>query len=172
MPAFAFTRPRCLAVAAAFVVAGLALPAEAQWKWRDPSGRVQYSDRPPPSSTAEADILQQPSAARRATLPIPASAAQAASAAPPPAPKASEPELEARRRRAEQDEAVRRRIDEERQAAVRADNCIRARGQLRMLEDGLRMTRINERGEREILDDEARAAETQRVRAAMASDCR
>ena len=159
---------------AAVVALGAPLEAEAQWKWRDRSGQVQYSDRPPPLAVPEADILHRPTEPRRGAS-APAAAAPAASAASavasPPAPRASEPELEARRRRAEQEEAARRRAGEERQALVRADNCARARGQLRALEDGTRMARINERGEREILDDQARAAEAQRAQAVVAADC-
>ena len=43
----------------------LALPAAAQWKWRDQRGQTQYSDTPPPPGIAEKDILQRPSAVVR-----------------------------------------------------------------------------------------------------------
>ena len=39
-------------------------PAAAQWKWRDAQGRVQYSDRPPPTTVPDRDILTRPAAAR------------------------------------------------------------------------------------------------------------
>ena len=62
----------------------LALPAEAQWKWRDKGGQIQYSDLPPPSGVAEKDILQRPSTpARKATAAAGADAASAAASAPP-----------------------------------------------------------------------------------------
>ena len=51
-----------LALAAAFLVAGLTAPACAQsgvqWKWRDARGQVQYSDLPPPKGTPD-DIIQK-----------------------------------------------------------------------------------------------------------------
>jgi len=162
----------CTAALAALVAVTASPPAAAQWKWRDRAGQTQYSDRPPPPGTPEADILQWPPALRRAAAPAASAASAASAATPPPGPKPGEPELEARRRRAEQDEAARRKADDERQAAARADNCNRARSQLRALDEGLRMARVNDSGEREILDDDARAAEAQRVRGIVASDCR
>jgi hypothetical protein len=43
---------------------------------------------------------------------------------------------------------------------------------LRSLDSGMRLARVNDRGEREILDDKQRAEETQRARSVVASDCR
>ena len=153
----------------------LALPALAQWKWRDKAGQTQYSDLPPPAGTAEADILLRPNAAQRraAAAPVAAAAASdAASAAPRLAPKASEPELEAKRRKVEEEAAVQKKADEARLAAARADNCVRAKAQVRSMESGVRVARTNEKGEREFLDDAARAAEAQRSRGVVASDCK
>ncbi len=164
--------------AVALLAIGLSQPAEAQWKWKDKSGRVQYSDLPPPSSVSESDILQRPQgAATRAPAFTPnsaqaAAAAMAASAAASAASGArAEPELEARRRKAQEEEAAKRRAAQEKDKLARAENCQRAKGQLRALEDGLRMARVNEKGEREILDDKARAEETRRTREVIASDC-
>ena len=56
-------------------------------------------------------------------------------------------------------------------AAAKADNCKRAREQMRSLESGMRMARVNEKGEREILDDKMRADEMKRARDMVASDC-
>ena len=153
----------------------LALPALAQWKWRDKAGQTQYSDLPPPAGTAEADILLRPNSGQRrvAAAPLAAAAASdAASAAPRLAPKASEPELEAKRRKADEEAAAKKKVDEARMAVARADNCVRAKAQIRTVDSGIRMTRTNEKGEREYLDDAARAAEAQRSRAIVASDCK
>ena len=149
--------------------------AQAQWKWKDANGVVQYSDRPPPQGTAEKDILQRPSARN---LPAPATAAPAAAASAPAAAAAnaaSRPAAAAddARRKAERDEAARKAAaEEERNAKVRAENCQRARAQLKGLEDGVRMARVNAQGEREVLDDKGRADETRRMREIIASDCR
>jgi len=165
------TRP-WLALVLAATIGVIASPdAMAQWKWRDSTGRVTVSDTPPPRDVAERDILQRPSpvAARRAQA---ASAPQAASAvvvAAPPNPL--EAEVEARKRKAEQEQKAKQKSIEESNAAARAENCTRAKGQLRDLEDGMRLARTNEKGEREILDDKGRAAEIQRARQIIASDC-
>lgn len=153
---------------------GLSAPAAAQWKWRDGGGRIQYSDLPPPPGVAEADILQRPAAAQRrvaSAAPAPAASAAAASA-PLLQPKGAEPELEAKRRKAEQEQAAKDKAEADRLAAVRADNCVRAKAQLRTLDSGVRIGRTNDKGEREVMDDAARAGETQRARAVIASDCK
>jgi hypothetical protein len=162
----------------ALVTLSLSHPAFAQWKWKDQSGRVQYSDLPPPPTVKEADILQRPSGSSSKAPPAfapnsaqAAVAAMAASAASGPA-KAVEPELEAKRRKAAEEETAKRRAEEEKQKAARADNCSRAKAQLRALEDGMRMARVNDKGEREVLDDKGRAEESKRARDIVSSDCK
>ena len=152
----------------------LALPAAAQWKWRDKSGQTQYSDLPPPSGVAEHDILLRPTAAT-ITRSVPAAAAppaSAASGAPALTPKSTDPELEAKRKKAEQEVADKKKAEDAKVAVVKAENCTRARAQMRTIDSGVRMTRTNDKGEREFLDDAARAAETQRTRDAIASECK
>jgi len=154
----------------------LALPAAAQWKWRDPSGHIQYSDTPPPPGIAEKDILQRPGGSsntvQRAAAPVGLVPASAASGALAPAPTVADAELEAKRKKAEQDIADKKKAEEAKNAAARADNCNRAKAQMRSIESGVRLSRTNEKGEREFLDDKARAQETERTRAVMTSECK
>jgi hypothetical protein len=164
-------------VAAASAVLGLtlALPAAAQWKWRDKAGQTQYSDLPPPPGVPETDILQRPntaSATRRGAAPVAAAPASAASAAPLVAARASDPELEARRKKAEQEVADKKKAEEAKLATARADNCARAKEQMRTLDSGSRISRVNAKGEREYMDDAARAEEARRTREVMASECK
>jgi hypothetical protein len=177
------------ALLVAVVTVSFTAPAEAQWRWRDASGRVTVSDRPPPKEIPEKDILSRPSSAMQRRAPAATADGGAASApavgaasAPPgaasaPALASSAPgglqaEVEARRKRAEQEQAARAKAEEEKVAAQRAENCRRARAHVATLETGQRIARVNERGEREILDDKARADEMRAARAVMASDCR
>ena len=167
------------AIAVFAVLASLALPAEAQWKWRDGSGRVQYSDLPPPQAVPEQDILSRPSSQRRAPVAAGPVAATAASASPAAsaassalAPRTTDPELEAKRKKAEVEEAAKVKAEQVRIAAAKADNCSRARTQLRTLESGVRLARANEKGEREILDDKQRAEESRRAQDTINADCR
>jgi len=167
-----------VAVAASMV----ALPSEAQWKWRDKSGHVQYSDLPPPAGTSDQDILPRPSApARRSTPTVAATAAPQVSAASASgvaaagsAPRSgADAELEAKRKKAEADAAAKAKADQERVAALRADNCSRAKAQLTTLESGIRLAQTNTKtGEREFLDDKQRADEVRRTRDVISENCR
>jgi hypothetical protein len=157
---------------AAIVFLLLAAPAEAQWKWRDGRGQIHISDIPPPRDVPDKDVLQRPEVAVRKPAPPPVVAASAPAAAAAPTKAPVDAELEERKRKAEQDQAARAKADEQRAAAVRKDNCQRAREQLATLDSGQRIARIKADGEREILDDEARAKETRRAREAIASECR
>jgi len=157
-------------VLSALLGACLALPAAAQWKWRDKTGHMQYSDLPPPHGTAEHDILQRPSLTqRRAPPPVPASAPAASAAV---TAKAVEPELEAKRRKAEQEAAEKDKAEQAKVVAAKADNCTKAKAHLRTLDDGIRIARVNAKGEREVLDDAGRAEETKRTREVIARDCK
>lgn len=144
-------------------------PAHAQWKWRDATGRVQYSDRPPPPGTPAKDILQSPISAPAPKL-LPASGPGAS--APAAAASAVDPVLEAKRKQAEQQQDAQRKAEETRAAQARAENCERMRASMRTLESGQRIARVNERGEREMMDDDARAREMEQSRRAIASECR
>ena len=172
-------RTTMAAVAAVLVLASS--PAEAQWKWKDKGGRIQYSDLPPPAGTPDQDILSRPTATRRATNVVAAPAASAASAAPaasapslasarPPAQK-PDPEFEAKLKKGEAEAAAKKKADEERVAAAKTENCSRAREQLRTFDSGVRVFRVNANGEREYMDDKQRADETKHARDIVASNC-
>ena len=159
-----------IVVLSAVLGACLALPAAAQWKWRGKDGHIQYSDLPPPAGTADQDILQRPNVSRRNFAP-PAPASAPASA-PPIAAAKVEPELEAKRRKAEQEQAEKDKANQAQMAAAKAENCTKAKSYLRTLDDGIRITRTDPRGEREVLDDKGRAEETKRTREVIARDCK
>ena len=161
----------------ALFAAALSLPAEAQWKWKDKSGLVQYSDLPPPLGTPEQDIITKPGG-QRARAPAPAASPVAVVAAAAPAagntlaPRTVDPELEAKRKKQEAELAAKVKVEEQRIAAARADNCARAKTQVQTLDSGIRLARANDKGEREILDDKQRAEEMKRAKDVVASDCK
>jgi hypothetical protein len=138
-----------------FVLIGtLCLPAAAQWKWRDKGGQTQYSDIPPPQGTPDANILQRPAGAKSrnavtvVSTPASAVAASAASAAAVPAsgiaaPKTADPELEARIKKVEDEKLAKAKAENDKIAAQKADNCARARSHMKVLDDGMRMARVN-----------------------------
>lgn len=155
-----------------------ALPAQAQWKWRDANGVTQYSDLPPPQGTPEKDILQRPANAQRKAVIIQpvgaaASAAAAAASAAAPKPAASRPDA-AEQKRQEEERQARLKDEQEKQrmAEQRRENCSRAQENLRSLQSGNRITKVNEQGQRVFLDEAQLASETARVRQLIASECR
>ena len=162
--------PPLLRLATVLLVCCLALPAQAQWKWRDKDGRVTASDLPPPREVLDKDIIMRPPEVRR----VPPSAAPAASAPGlPAAPKGPlDREVEARKLAAEQQQAAKAKSDEDRLGAQRAENCRRARSHLAALDSGQRIARVNDKGEREVIDDRVRADEQRQAREVIGSDCR
>ena len=158
-----------------------ALAATAQWQWTDKDGRKVYSDRPPPADIQEKDILKRPGGLRGAVVVTPVASvpdAAAINSAPDAAVKGNAPklpvkdkELEARKKQAETQEAAKKKAEEEKLAQVKAENCDRARKAQVTLDSGVRVATTNAKGEREIMDDKARAAETKRQQGIIASDC-
>ncbi len=159
-------------VLTALLGAALALPAAAQWKWRDQRGQTQYSDTPPPSGTPDKDILQRPAATVRREAQLASVPASAASGAPALAPKAADTELDIKRKKAEQDLADKKKAEDAKVAAAHVENCTRAKGQMRTLDSGVRISRTNDKGEREYLDDKAREQEVARTRDALSTECK
>ncbi|WP_395057242.1 DUF4124 domain-containing protein [Polaromonas sp.] len=164
-----------------------ALSAAAQYQWVGKDGRKVFSDRPPPADIQEKDILKQPGG-RRAALPVmpaestdapstTADAAPAAAAAKPKVdpntPKISgkDAELEAKKKKLEQEAAAKRKAEEEKVAQAQAENCERAKKAVASFQSGVRIASTNAKGEREIMDDNTRAAELKRVQAVVERDC-
>ena len=65
-----------------------------------------------------------------------------------------------------------RKAEEDKLAKVKADNCSRARDAKASYASGMRLARVNKQGERDIVDDVARATELQRIQAVIDSDCK
>ncbi len=135
----------------------------AQWLWLDEAGRRVYSDQPPPPSVPAARVVRQPG------LPAPApSLASPPASAPPVMAQPAAPRLASAASRAH-DDAIRRL--EADNARLRAAHCARLRDALASLASGHRLARTLPNGEREVLDDAARAVERQRLQGLLASDC-
>lgn len=166
----------------------LALPTFvlAQWQWVDNNGRRVFSDQAPPPDIPLKNILRQPGGSRQAqpaqpadTAPVAAAPASgAASAAAPamagasaPRPSGRDTELERRKKQAEAAEAQKKKAEADRIAQQRAENCTRVRQAKATLDSGVRLTRTNDKGEPEILDESGRAAEGRRLDSLIASEC-
>jgi hypothetical protein len=147
---------RCVA---SVVVAALLLPAQinaaALYKWTDASGRVVYSDQPPPGNV-KSEILKGP--------PPPAN--------PNAAKEMATKELEYRQRQLEKAEAGAKADKDRTMAKERADNCVQVKGQMQQLaEENVSLYRMNEKGERVTMDDAARRAEREKLGKWMRENC-
>jgi hypothetical protein len=161
----------------------IAAPASAQWHWIDNHGRAVFSDRPPPPDIPDKNVRRQPGLKTRPAETNGAPPSTAAGGTAPPAAAASAPQLSGvepalleKKKQAEKQaaeaEAAQRRLEADRQAQLRADSCARARQAQAGLDAGLRIARTNAQGEREFLDEAARAQEAQRIQAIIDADCR
>jgi hypothetical protein len=140
----------------------------AQWQWIDKDGHKVFSDRAPPPDIPAKNILMQPAAGT-----LPATPPAVAANAPALAPKITgkDKELDEKKKQADEAAAAKKKAEEEKVARAKADNCARARQEKTTLDSGVRIATTNAAGEREFMDDAARAAETQRVQAIIESSC-
>jgi hypothetical protein len=149
--------------------------ASAQWMWLDNGGHKVFSDRAPPADIPANHILRQPSGAHLANVDaaaaVPTSAPASAAATNAPKLSGRDPALEQKRKEAEAAQAQKAKADEEKVAAARADNCRRAQQGKAQIDSGMRIARINARGEQEIMDDAQRQAEGRRLADVIARDC-
>jgi hypothetical protein len=153
----ATNRTAGMAIIAA-AVACLVLPvpaAAALYKWIDANGRVVYSDQPPPANIKSEQLNATPPAAN------PHAVREMAN---------QEAELKKREaERAKQDEQTAKSRAE---ADKKATACARAAGQVRELAAGQQAVyRINEKGERALLDDAARVKERQQLERWLKANC-
>jgi hypothetical protein len=176
------------------IIAALAAApnAFAQYQWRDPNGRMVYSDMPPPASVPPSAVLRAPARQTSAGAPGGSGATASASPAPglraaasgtaaavapgtvtaaTPARSAAEQEMDFRKRRLEREQAERKASEAQAATQRAAAVCSDARTQVRTLESGLRMARVNERGEREVVDEASRAAQLEAARRAIREHC-
>ena len=151
----------------------------AQYQWIDANGRKVFSDQPPPASVPAKKVVQQPgkTAPAAATTEADAESAKtdgAPAAAPVAAPKAKavDKELEAKKKQADDELAAKKKAEQEAQAKAKIENCARAKSAKAGLDSGLRISQINAKGEREVMDDAAKSAEIKRIQGIIAEDCK
>ncbi|WP_240754546.1 DUF4124 domain-containing protein [Lampropedia aestuarii] len=168
---------------ALMLVAGAAL---AQWQWVDESGKKVYSDRPPPITVPERNILKMP---RGASMPHAGAHANRSAAV-------ASGEADADEQPANQDdqdlkaraEAIQKQQEAQAQsqsaeiaqknaeidkanAATRKSNCERARGRLAQLEPGKRVMTTDADGNVGFMNEATRAAERQSVQETIRANC-
>src|SRR5437016_6180861 len=145
----------CIAVA--LLIAGLSAlgGAASHYKWTDASGHVVYSDQPPPGNV-KSEILKSPPPA----------------ANPNAVKELATKELEYRQRQLDKAEASAKAEKDTATAKARTDNCTQVKGEMQQLAQGdLSFYRINEKGERVLMDDASRRAERERLGKWMRENC-
>ncbi|HEY8354767.1 MAG TPA: DUF4124 domain-containing protein [Methylophilaceae bacterium] len=127
------------------------------YKWKDKDGVTRYSDTPPP-----AGVNYETMGGSR----------KPQSVTPPAAPAAAKTEQQPEAATAETPEQAqeRQRVEAENKR-IRAQNCTAARANLQAFTQGGRLSRINEKGEREYLGDEDLAREAEKARKDIAEYC-
>jgi Domain of unknown function (DUF4124) len=166
------------------------MAASGQWQWTDKDGRKVYSDRAPPSDVPDKNILKRPGGKSAPVADAQAvatadagsatsadagavAAAPAANASGAAAPKSSlEKEVEAKKKLAQDAEAAKKKTQLEASTKAKVEDCARAKQAKATLDSGARIGRTNDKGEREIMDDTARAAEAKRVQGIIEVTCK
>jgi cytoskeletal protein RodZ len=164
-------------LSALVLLACLAPLAQAQWSWKDKDGSRVFSDQPPPPSVPEKDILRRPPGARapaatvvsEATSSTPSASTSTTATAPKVSGKDSE--LEKKKKEAEAKEAAQKKAEADKTASAKKDNCERAKRAKVNFDSGVRISTTNAQGEREIMNEATRAAESKRLQDIIASDC-
>ena len=167
----------------------LSVGAQAQWQWLDKDGRKVFSDLAPPPDIPLKNILHQPGGPRAKPMAeMPAAtgtaaetpvgvAATPASPALSPQPTAAaaagtDKELQQRKAQLDAQEEARKKADDAKNAAARADNCSRAQRAKSTYESGQALRQPNGKGEMVFMDEAARALEMRRIQSVLESDCR
>jgi hypothetical protein len=166
------TTARLLAVTALMAFASL---VKAQYMWIDEKGLKQLSDKAPPASVPLKNILKAPrgvpSAASIVSEPPAAPAADAAAAKPKQPPSLAERNADYNKRVKEKAEREQKNQEEQQTKADKAENCERARTTRQTLDSGVRISQTDKNGERGVMSDEQRAAESRNIDKVLAA-CR
>ena len=160
----------------------LSFDATAQWAWTDKEGRQVFSDRAPSVDVPDKSIFKSPglnasansqdsSANASASEPAANTAASAQSNTSRPQATGVDNDLAERMKKAAQAQAMQRKTEEERISKIKADNCERARQAQKTLDSGVRLSTVNEQGQKVVMDQAARAAEAKRVQSIVDSEC-
>jgi len=121
----------------------------ALYKWTDAQGHVVYSDQPPLANVKTEQLRGAPPPAN-----------------PNAAKELAQREAEFKKRQDDAAKAETKASKDRATSAEHAENCTQAQAELRQLTESQRAVyRYNEKGEREIMDDDARAKERAKVNA-------
>jgi hypothetical protein len=81
-------------------------------------------------------------------------------------------ELADKKKKAEEAEVTKRKAEEEKVVKAKVENCARAKQAKAGFDSGVRISRTNDKGECEVMDETARAGEMKRIQAVIDADCK
>jgi hypothetical protein len=143
------SRASLTAIGVALLVAYAGGAGAALYKWTDAQGRVVYSDQPPPPNV-KAEQLRAPPPSANPTA----------------AKELAQRQADFQKRQADAAKGAEKADKEQASSAQLAEACANARSQVRQLsESQLPVYRYNAKGEREVMDDDARAKERAKLNA-------
>lgn len=150
--------------------------AHAQWEWQDAKGGRHFSDQPPPASVPPSRILKAPRGhmpdlrkeLAEPSAPAPVSVPGASGKAPP---STADRNARFEERRAEAARQAQKTAAAAQEKAATAATCDNARANLRVLESGIRIATTGKDGEQAFLDEAQKAAQMQRNRETLATQC-
>lgn len=138
-------------------ITGLNANAELN-KWVDSEGKVHYSDTRPPDVKSES--VRNISGKGQVEAPASFSPKNIA-----------EREADLKKSRLEKDEAAQKRAQQDAESEAKKRNCDAARQMQRSIEEGSRLVTYDEKGERTVLDDAARAQRLEEANKAVSANC-
>jgi hypothetical protein len=125
------------------------------YRWVDSNGRVQYSDQAPAGTDAKT-VGAKPAAGSENAATVKSYA---------------DKDQEFRKRQVEGAEKAKKQAAVDEEVKAKQQNCTQSRAQLATAEAGGRIARMNDKGEREYLDDQAIATERVKAQQAIAKWC-
>ena len=148
------------------------------YKWKDKDGTIKYSDTPPPSNIKQEAITgkrkvgaptgKQPLAPVETTDAVPTAATAGKDRLEPPL----NPEDAAAKKRQENAEAEKlNKKEKEAEAKRKAENCSAAKANMQSYTQGGRVYKMNEKGEREYLDENGFKAGRQKAQQEINENC-
>ncbi|TCV90127.1 DUF4124 domain-containing protein [Sulfurirhabdus autotrophica] len=132
------------------------------YKWVDSKGEVHYGDQPPPSNKTQKLNIDTPAP----------SASSAADTKASPAKTMNDKEVDFRKRRVEAAEAQKKQDQAAIESKQKQENCNNARGNVRSLQEGGRVVKFDDKGERVYLDDAARQKSLENAKKAVEDWCK
>ncbi len=144
------------------MLGGEAVRADGVYKWVDKDGSVHYSDMPP-SKVNATKLRSTPAAQPNAPV---------GGEAPAVAANYIDQDVEFRKRRTAADEEKKKQQEKQQQADQQRQACADSRGRLVTLQQGGRVYRTNEKGERVFFDNKAFADEIAKEKKFLEQNCK